>query len=205
MTAHFEQQAQLTGQLLVVCSRCTRILPADCFTGERKNRNGLSYKCKECARGYYEMNKDAYRLRRYGYQAAAGGIVIDFTAAQKAERFALWGGSCWMCGIENASEEDHVKPISKGGSHCLSNCDQSASHAMRPKVVVGRCRGWSYVPISVTPIRVPGAMRPPFAGHASSGPVHSAAQHHSSGRTARTPENTAPRPASLRQGGRVSS
>jgi 5-methylcytosine-specific restriction endonuclease McrA len=121
MTAHLEQQGELTGQLLVVCSRCTRILPAGCFTRDRKNRNGLSYKCQDCARGYYEMNKDAYRLRRYGYQAAFGGVVVDFTATQKAERFALWGGRCWMCGIETASEEDHVKPISKGGSHCLSN------------------------------------------------------------------------------------
>jgi len=104
-----------------VCGRCTRILPADNFTKERSNRNGLSNKCKDCARGYYAGNKDAYRRRRYGYQAASGGVVIDFTAAQKAERFALWGGRCWICGIDGATQEDHVKPISKGGSHCLSN------------------------------------------------------------------------------------
>ncbi|WP_461165382.1 HNH endonuclease [Arthrobacter sp. R4-81] len=26
-----------------------------------------------------------------------------------------------MCGIEGATQTDHVKPISKGGSHCLAN------------------------------------------------------------------------------------
>lgn len=106
---------------MAVCVRCKQILPADHFTKERSNRNGLSGTCKDCTREYYEKNKDRYRLRRYGYQAAPGGIVIEFTADEKALRFALWGGRCWMCGIEAATQEDHVKPISKGGSHCLAN------------------------------------------------------------------------------------
>ncbi|MGY1778760.1 HNH endonuclease [Geodermatophilus sp. SYSU D01036] len=33
----------------------------------------------------------------------------------------MWGGRCWVCGIADATAQDHVKPISRGGSHCLSN------------------------------------------------------------------------------------
>lgn len=121
LTARLEQLTAETGTVVVRCVRCNEIRTADHFTKERGTRNGLSGTCKNCARGYYEKNKDSYRLRRYGYQAAAGGIVIRFTAAEKASRFALWGGRCWMCGIEAATQEDHVKPISKGGSHCLAN------------------------------------------------------------------------------------
>ncbi|MDQ0664738.1 5-methylcytosine-specific restriction endonuclease McrA/endogenous inhibitor of DNA gyrase (YacG/DUF329 family) [Arthrobacter ulcerisalmonis] len=121
LTLQLEQLKDETGESLAPCRVCRRILPEEQFTRERKNRNGLSNECKECSRSYYEQNKDAYRRRRYGYQASPGGILIEFTPAQKAARFAMWGGRCWMCGIAGATEDDHVKPISRGGSHCLSN------------------------------------------------------------------------------------
>lgn len=76
---------------------------------------------RKCSRRYYEEDKGAYQRRRYQYQAAPGGIIVDFTPTQREARFAIWGAHCWMCGIADATEEDHVKPISKGGSHCLSN------------------------------------------------------------------------------------
>ncbi len=121
LTARLEKLAHETGEVLAICRACKHILPADNFTKERKQRNGLSNECKDCRRSYYEANKGQYQRRRYRYQAAAGGIVVDFTPAQKAARFMLWGGCCWMCGVADADQEDHVKPISKGGSHCLSN------------------------------------------------------------------------------------
>lgn len=121
LTAHLEDLASQTGELLAACHICRNILPAGSFTKERKNRNGLSNRCKACTKTYYNANKDQYQRRRYIYQAALGGIIVDFTPRQKAARFALWGGRCWICGIAGATEEDHVKPISKGGSHCLAN------------------------------------------------------------------------------------
>lgn len=121
ITARLENLARETGEILAVCSACRRILPAANFTKEGKNRNGLSHQCKGCSRQYYEANKGHYQRRRYIYQAAPGGIVLDFTADQRTARFALWGGRCWICGIAGATEVDHVKPISKGGSHCLAN------------------------------------------------------------------------------------
>lgn len=121
VTLQLEGQAARTGQVFVLCSGCKKVRPGGDFTNDKSNRNGLASECRDCARNYYEKNKDSYRLRRYGSQAAPGGIVVEFTPAQKAARFSLWGGRCWMCGIEGATQEDHVKPIVKGGSHCLSN------------------------------------------------------------------------------------
>lgn len=45
--------------------------------------------------------------------------VVKFSAADLTRRLSMWPG-CWMCG--GAKEAvDHVKPISKGGAHMLSN------------------------------------------------------------------------------------
>lgn len=48
-----------------------------------------------------------------------GSMVIPFTRAQLALRLSMFAG-CWVCGGP-ASEVDHVKPLSKGGAHMLSN------------------------------------------------------------------------------------
>lgn len=50
----------------------------------------------------------------------AGVAIVDFSEAQLADKFSYWGGRCWAC-PEEATEMDHVKPISKGGAHMLSN------------------------------------------------------------------------------------
>lgn len=116
-----EAEYVATGELHSPCGRCKRVLPADCFTRDKSSRNGLSSQCRQCASDYYQGNKDQYQLRRFHYQAVGYGIVIQFTPAQRDARFALWGGRCWMCGIADADQTDHVKPISKGGAHCLAN------------------------------------------------------------------------------------
>ncbi len=121
LSADLEATALLTGVLHALCGRCQRILPASAFTKERCNRNGLSGTCKECRSAYYQLNRDEFRRRRYEADAAPGGVLIAFTSWQKTERFSMWGGRCWVCGIADATEDDHVKPISVGGSHCLSN------------------------------------------------------------------------------------
>jgi 5-methylcytosine-specific restriction endonuclease McrA len=121
LNAELDQEAEETGVRRAYCFGCHEVKPAEEFNREKTNRNGLSARCKACARVKYEESKDAYRLRRYRYKAAAGGQIIAFTPEQKAARFAMWGGRCWRCGIGEATEEDHVKPIAKGGSHCLAN------------------------------------------------------------------------------------
>lgn len=116
-----EQEQTSTGVIAAPCGGCKRMLPTEAFTKSKATRNGLNARCKDCVREYYQGRKDDYRLRRYIYDAAPGGIVVLFSAEQKAARFSLWGGRCWICGIADATQDDHVKPISKGGSHCLAN------------------------------------------------------------------------------------
>lgn len=110
-----------TGPRLAVCGTCQHIKPAGEFHIERTNRNGLSNRCKACSKAKYEATKPDYQRRRWQAQAAPGGVLIPFTAQQREARWAMWGGRCWVCGIADATEEDHTKPISAGGSHCLSN------------------------------------------------------------------------------------
>lgn len=120
-SAELDREAQATGVRRAYCFACQEVKPEEEFYREKSTRNGLSPRCKACTRMKYEETKDAYRLRRYRYKAATGGQIIEFTSEQKAARFKMWGGRCWKCGIAEATEEDHVKPIAKGGSHCLAN------------------------------------------------------------------------------------
>lgn len=66
-------------------------------------------------------NMDSVRDGRHRRRALeASAPSIPFSPALLQEKWAYWGGLCWMCGGE-ACEWDHVKPLSKGGMHCLAN------------------------------------------------------------------------------------
>jgi 5-methylcytosine-specific restriction endonuclease McrA len=43
-----------------------------------------------------------------------------------------FGNACWMCGGA-FDEVDHVKPLSKGGIHALSNMRPSCDHCNNTK------------------------------------------------------------------------
>lgn len=47
--------------------------------------------------------------------------TIPFTREQLEQRVEYYGGKCWICGEADYEHMDHVKPISKGGAHMLSN------------------------------------------------------------------------------------
>lgn len=64
--------------------------------------------------------KRRYRIRK---KAAP---EVPFTTQQLAEKVAYWGGKCWMCGAAYDAI-DHVKPLAKGGWHCLSNLRPACS------------------------------------------------------------------------------
>lgn len=69
----------------------------------------------------YAKNPDAHREKAHRHRARKRGLAIgDVSPELLQQKLAYWGGNCWMCG-ETASEWDHVKPLSKGGSHCLAN------------------------------------------------------------------------------------
>lgn len=45
--------------------------------------------------------------------------IAPFTVEQLTARLSMWSG-CWLCGGEWEAV-DHVKPLSRGGAHCLAN------------------------------------------------------------------------------------
>lgn len=84
-----------------------------------------------------EAVRESSRIRRARKAAA---LTISFTREQLADRMAVWGNQCWMCGGVY-EEVDHVIPIALGGPHCLSNLRPAcrscnASKGARPLAAV---------------------------------------------------------------------
>lgn len=66
------------------------------------------------------------RARALRRDAALRGADVSHgvTTAGLAGKLELWGGRCWLCGVELDKPSltfDHVKPLSKGGLDVLSN------------------------------------------------------------------------------------
>ena len=61
----------------------------------------------------------AGHLRRRALEKGAEGAIYS-TSKKLQWRIQMFSGRCWMCGSK-ASAIDHVKPLSKGGSHWPSN------------------------------------------------------------------------------------
>ena len=109
----------------------------------RANRQKLSAWYRE----HYQANKDRRREYREAHKAEIAArmrkwqkanpnvtrehnhrrrakireaTVVPFSQEELLKRMAYFGNKCWMCGgpFEHI---DHVKPISKGGPHMLSN------------------------------------------------------------------------------------
>jgi len=78
-------------------------------------------------------------MRRRARIKGASVEGCKVTHEQIAERWAMWGGKCWVCGKE-AEATDHVKPLNKGGKHLACNlrpicnsCNSSKSDKWQPK------------------------------------------------------------------------
>jgi hypothetical protein len=103
------------------CRMCEQVLPAEQFSLDSSERNGLCATCRACTRSKYRANPERYKQAMYRRRAGVRARTVPFTSAEQAQRWAMWGGRCWVCGIADATEEDHVKPVSAGGWHALSN------------------------------------------------------------------------------------
>lgn len=67
--------------------------------------------------------RDVDRARRARREAAVrSAATADFTAEDLMFRLSMFAG-CWICGcdLSEGLHIDHVKPLSKGGAHMLSN------------------------------------------------------------------------------------
>jgi 5-methylcytosine-specific restriction endonuclease McrA len=85
------------------------------------NRDRLIQQAKAWRALNLERARATARLvsqRRRARERAA--LIVPFTRAQLGARLAYWGNRCYICGAPWQSI-DHVKPLSKGGAHCLAN------------------------------------------------------------------------------------
>lgn len=71
----------------------------------------------------------AQNAARYARLKGAPGRA---TAQQVADRWAYYGGCCWMCGAP-ATDTDHVKPLAAGGSNWPANLRPACSPCNRAK------------------------------------------------------------------------
>lgn len=99
---------------------------------QNANRDALN----ASARRYYAANRDKVHAYQAAYRVANRDVTRRLsrlrylrqstsrfkapTPELRAAKWAYWGNACWMCGGE-ATTVDHVKPLSKGGSHLLAN------------------------------------------------------------------------------------
>lgn len=67
---------------------------------------------------YRELSVVHANIRR---SRVAGVQVVDFSVEQLSDRLDYYGRKCWICKEAPYEHLDHVKPISKGGAHMLSN------------------------------------------------------------------------------------
>lgn len=72
-------------------------------------------------------NESARRARR----VLSSADVIDVDLIQA--KVDYYGGKCWICKSRPYEELDHVKPISKGGAHILSNLRPTCMPCNRSK------------------------------------------------------------------------
>lgn len=86
----------------------------------------------------YERESQIRRARQRARDARRGrGGAQVVTAEVLAGRLAMFGGRCWMCGVDTSAAGlhwDHVKPLAAGGVDCGANlrpacpaCNQAKS------------------------------------------------------------------------------
>jgi 5-methylcytosine-specific restriction endonuclease McrA len=96
-------------------------------------------------RAYRRANRDLTREWEHRRRAQERGtMVMPLTRAMIDAKVNYWGRKCWVCSGPFEAI-DHVKPLSKGGSHILAN--------LRP--ICGSCNSkkhstWPYAPLRST-------------------------------------------------------
>jgi len=87
----------------------------------RADRAANPEKWRERSRRDYQRNPEARKAIDHRRRAKKiGRLAATVTADMLRLKWLYWAGLCWMCG-NAAIEWDHVKPLTKGGSHCLAN------------------------------------------------------------------------------------
>lgn len=76
----------------------------------------------EHSRRWAASNRETYRQAYLRYRSRKlAATIMPVTEVALSQRVAYYGGKCWICREMPYEELDHVKPLSKGGPHMLSN------------------------------------------------------------------------------------
>lgn len=88
---------------------------------QKKWRERTAERRAEALRAWHAANPEKVKAARWRRKAnLRGAPSSNFSGRQLADRIAYFGGLCWMC-KEPYAHLDHVKPLSRGGSHMLAN------------------------------------------------------------------------------------
>lgn len=85
-------------------------------------------------RRWQQANPEKVKARQHRRRALElSAPTIPFKPAELKARLSVFGFRCWICRVAPGTELDHVKPLSKGGWHCLSNLRPACVHCNRRK------------------------------------------------------------------------
>lgn len=124
------------------CSKCRQSKGLECFSKSPKNKDGLQYQCKQCAKEYrqqwaktinpgrdaeYRANRsEHYKKLRQEYAPRKYYYDIAYRYGISPEKFEeLWqsqGGSCGICGLQFAE-----KPTRKLDRANIDHCHETGT------------------------------------------------------------------------------
>lgn len=125
----FHSHSGMLDGLSYYCKDCANSHTAKWRSGnlDRLREMTASWRAREpekqraAGRAWSKNNRDRANANVNAYRARKLlATVIEFSVQSLAERWQYYGNKCWVC-RDVATETDHVKPISRGGSHMLCN------------------------------------------------------------------------------------
>lgn len=94
---------------------------------DNRTSNGLKPQCKKCHQKTsvmsrdpekYKANKRMSEARRRARKSGAEGEISKQALSELEGKF---GSACLLCGTDETLQWDHVIPLARGGSHCVTN------------------------------------------------------------------------------------
>lgn len=142
-----KRRAELLARGLKVCNKCGRELPVEQFSKNKRSKDGLQNKCKECEtqykqQHYQEHKEEILQYHIQYYQTPQGQLALFNGYAKRRKREELQGAGInkeqwlemmqffeWKCAYsgvlvntKNNRSIDHITPLAGGGEHEIWNC-----------------------------------------------------------------------------------
>ncbi len=115
------------GITLYRCGACLEFLPRERFHSERRTLFGIKSQCRRChgrcsvasrnPENQRRLRRESEARRRARQRGAPGSVPSGEMAALSI----LWGSHCLKCGSTERLQWDHIVPLARRGSHCVSN------------------------------------------------------------------------------------